>query len=214
MNTHPKIKYLTKEEQESIGEAIHSDPRFGGKFPFEVELYLCSILGYDICPTDALEETCNVDTALIACKKLIRIQESTYNRNEARTRMSLAHELAHLVLHSEYIDHICALLRKANKTDEYNRIIRFLPEPDATRAEEQAFFTAGAIVAPKSILKREIVGFISSKVQLGTALKDGDVILLFKHLTGFFGITQSALVKRLDMSGLEWITRCPRQASY
>ncbi|MGK5083249.1 ImmA/IrrE family metallo-endopeptidase [Bdellovibrionota bacterium FG-1] len=213
MSTVPKIKALAKESQEKIAENLHKHSRFGGKFPFDVENHLAD-LGYFIQPGNGWVETCQVDTCLIETKKLIRIQQHVYDNNYERARMSLAHELGHILLHREYIDYVRDLLLRAKKTDEYYGILRTLEQPDSTYAEQQAFYTAGAILAPREALKQRIIEYIHATCREGDRLDDDATKSLYQEIGKAFGITAGAAFKRISHSGLSWIVEAPRQPDY
>ncbi len=208
----PKIKYLENEiiEEFAITRVHDVSAKFGHRYPFDVEGFLWKEYGYKLIPSSDLERGCEVDTALICCKKIIRIDEKIYNNQYLRARFSMAHELAHLVLHEEYIEFVVSKLNQASKTDEYKAIIQSLSENESKRAEFQAHYLGGAILAPKDVLDKKIRELIKNgswgeNEYLDEAQRDA----IYKQLGEFFEMTKSAIVKRLVKSQLDYIFDLP-----
>lgn len=203
-----KVAYLTEEELEDIALKLHGkacDDLDG--FYFEVESYLYTQFKYRVQPSAKLEVGCNIDTALIACLNLIRIDERIYDKQYNRARFSMSHELAHLVLHKEIIDSIVAQLKVAKATDEYKSIISFLPPKAHRRAEWQAQFLGGCLLAPKKLLKEQIEIFIKERfAHTGNEQLDGeDRSIIYHDLCKKFGMTKEAIITRISFAHLEYL---------
>ena len=67
---------------------------------------------------------------------------------ERRLRFSLAHELAHYILHRELIDQ----LPDTHSTEEWRDLVLSLPEPFQQRLEWQAHYFASCALMPHAIL--------------------------------------------------------------
>lgn len=204
----PKIKYLSKEEIETKALSLHPNKSLLD-FPFDIEIYLTKEHGYMIAPSSNLEGRCKVDTALITCKKLIRIDQQIYDNQYRRACFSMAHELGHLILHKKYISYIENKLRSCNKTDEYKPIINnsFLEDKSYHRAELQADLFAGAILAPKDFLKESMLHLIQERKTKNKSdkLSDNDRDIICNDLSHQFGISKLAVPVRINKAELEYL---------
>lgn len=197
-------------EELAVSRVHDISAQFGHKYPFDIEGFLWKEHKYKLIPSSGLEKGCEVDTALICCKKIIRIEEKIYLNQYQRARFSMAHELAHLVLHDEYIDFVVEKLTHASKTDEYKPIIQSLSEEESKRAEFQAHFLGGAILAPKDELDKQArrlikAGNWNDNEYLDEPQKD----VIYKQLSEYFDISKTAIVKRLVKSKLDYIFDLP-----
>ncbi len=201
-----KVEFRSQQELEDLAIEFHSK-RKEKKFPFNVEAYLNLKFKYHIQPCPRLEAGCNIDTALIACLNLIRIDEKIYNNQYLRARFSLSHELAHLILHKNIIDKLVAALKVAKKTDEFKSIIAFLPVKDHGWAEWQAQFFGGCLLAPKDVLKERLESAIKERLKKSKYGKlDGEDRSIICHdLASYFEITKEAMIVRIGVAGLDFL---------
>ena len=206
-NENLTVEYLEKEQIEAIVDKIHAGKNIKD-FPFEVELFLYNEFRYNVFPSPRLEAGCKIDTALVACKKLLRIDESIYNKQPKRARFSIAHEVGHLVLHKELIAMMIEALTTANKTDDYASIINFLPKNQYRRAEWQADYFGGALLAPKSILKPKLIELIEERKSKYTSeeeFDEEDRDIIHHDLAKIFDVTKPAITVRLSAAGLDYL---------
>ncbi|MAZ47730.1 MAG: hypothetical protein CME65_04160 [Halobacteriovoraceae bacterium] len=205
----PRIYFKEHSELEDIAEKLvhNACTTYGHKFPFDIEGYIWKNFKYRIQPTPNAEVSCNVDTALIVCKKLIRIDERVYDKQYPRARFSMAHEVGHLILHHNYLDFIQKKLKEASMTDEFNRIILSLPDKDSRRAEYQAQYIGGAILAPKYKLKEVIKEFIQKNFsdQKGELLDEEQRDQLYTYVASYFEMNKSAIITRIDRCELSYL---------
>ena len=204
----PKIRYIEKYDLEDIVETkVHNANReFGHKFPFDIEGYLWKIFKFRVQPTRNAEVRCNVDTALIVCKNLIRIDERVYERQYERARFSIAHEVGHLILHEDYLNYVKKLLLSSGKTDEFQRILLSLPDKESRRAEYQAQYFAGAVLAPASKLKSELISYLRNNIEKNDDfLTEDEREEVYSHLAKFFEMTKEAIRIRIDKCDLTYL---------
>lgn len=207
-----KIEFHSDDELEELAIKFHEGRR-KKTFPFNVETYLNLEFDYHIVPAPRLEAGCRIDTALIACLKIIRIDEKIYERQPLRARFSLAHELSHLILHKDVIEKLVALLQASNKTDEYSSIISVLPEKAHNRAEWQAQHFGGCLLAPKNLLTEKLANAIKNRFQttLNDKLDSEDISIICHDLSNFFQMTKEAMVVRINAAKLDWMLYVDRQ---
>ncbi len=200
------VKYLEKDEIEAIVDQIHKGKSIKD-YPFEVELFLYNEFKYRVMPCPRLEAGCKIDTALVACKKILRIDESIYEKQPKRARFSIAHEVGHLVLHKELIEMMVEALIEAQKTDDYASIINFLPNTQYRSAEWQADYFGGALLAPKSILEPKLLELIEerkSKYNSIDEFDDEDIDIIYHDLAKIFDVTKPAITVRLSAAELDY----------
>ena len=201
------VDYLEKEHIENIAEEIHSEKNIKD-FPFEVELFLYERFKYRVFPSPRLEAGCKIDTALVACKQILRIDETIYNKQPKRANFSIAHEVGHLILHKNIIAMMVEALKSAEKTDDYASIINFLPRNQYRRAEWQADYFGGALLAPRRILEKELIKLIEerkSKYISEEEIDDEDRDIIYHDLAKLFDITKPAITVRISVADLDYL---------
>ena len=205
-----KIDYLREEDIEAKALSLH-EGKSCSDFPFNVEVFLTKEYGYFIQPSSNLESGCQIDTAMIACRKLLRVDQRIYDKQYERARFSMAHELGHLVLHEKIISKIVAALKEAKKTDDYKSIVRILPDKSYRRAEWQAQFFAGCVLAPQRILKEKMTDLIETrKASVQTdSLGDFDRNIILNDLAKYFQMTITAMSTRIEVAKLEHLLYMP-----
>ena len=201
-----RVKYLEEEDIESIALSIHNE-KICSSFPFEVEIYLYKKYKYHIQPSSYLEASCRIDTAMIACRNLLRIDEKIYDDQYDRVRFSIAHELGHLVLHSNIIKIVVNLLQQAKKTDEYGGIVNSLSTKNHRRAEWQADFFAGCLLAPKKFLSEKIKELVANRKDVTEmeALDEENIDTICRDLSRYFGMTRQAIRVRITVAQLDYL---------
>lgn len=201
------IEYLAKEQIEAEVNKIHAGKTVED-FPFDVEIYLYSTFGYRILSSSNFEKGCRIDTALVACKKLLRIDESIFLNQPERARFSIAHEVGHLVLHKKLILKMVEALKTAKKTDDYAAIINFLPPNKYSSAEWQADYFGGALLAPKRILEPKLNMLIKERkgrYHQQATLDEEDRDIIYHDLAKIFDVTKPAIIIRIKAAGLEYL---------
>ena len=199
-----KVKYLQENYIESVALKIHNEKICPG-FPFEVEVYLYKKYKYHIQPSSYLATGCGIDTAMIACLNLLRVDEGIYNNQYDRARFSMAHELGHLVLHSNIIRVMVNRLKQANKTDEYGGIINFLSERDHYRAEWQANFFCRLPSCTQKFLSKKIEELVNNRKNVTEmkTLDEENIDTICRDLSKYFGMTRQAIRVRITAAQLE-----------
>jgi hypothetical protein len=123
-------------------------PSRRGPVPIEdiVELEL----GIDIVPVPSLEQAYEVVGILGGDLKTIHIDQRVYEKQEARTRFTLAHELAHLNLHAEILQEQSALWLggPSNDVEDWLRMLYRIDEREYDWMETHANWWAGCVLVP------------------------------------------------------------------
>ncbi|MBA7521224.1 hypothetical protein ES705_13328 [subsurface metagenome] len=136
--TWPEIRKLAEDFR-----AIYVSPP--DKIPVPIEEIVEFGLGLEIVPIDRLKSTIDVDGFLSNDLKTIYVDKQVYYEEKyiSRLRFTLAHEVAHFVLHEDVI--------KNSKFRTFEDWIHFreeLPEEKLIWFEQQAYEFAGRLLVP------------------------------------------------------------------
>lgn len=101
-------------------------------------------LGMDIVPFRAYKQRFGLDGAISVDMSTITVDEHCMSEYPNRYRFTLAHEVAHLVLHRDYIQEL-----DAEAPDGWKRGVQQADSIDVSRMEYQAHFFAGSILVPR-----------------------------------------------------------------
>lgn len=117
--------------------------------PVDIEGLIDNDLRLDVVPVPGLRLLCGADAYLWSNLRRISVDEVVYNSYENRYRFSLAHELAHVVLHGELYSSV-----EIADADAYRRFQWELDPRDWERMEDQANNFAGLVLVPSAELAR------------------------------------------------------------
>ncbi len=123
-----------------------------GELPVDVEAIAEFELDLEIRPITGLYSACNVDALLLGNLETI-IVDTDYYRDERmvnRIRFSMAHELGHLILHSDIYSRIAH-----SSIDEWVEFFQAIPEDQYTWIEQHAYEFAGRLLVPRERLTGE-----------------------------------------------------------
>jgi Zn-dependent peptidase ImmA (M78 family) len=119
--------------------------------PVPIEL-LIERMGVDICPLPSLRDRLGLDALTALDRRIIYVDEEYSNtpRMEFRFRFTLAHELAHMVLHESLFDQA---MRNVKDAESWLDLILSLPPEEHDSAEWQANCFAGLVLVPSESLR-------------------------------------------------------------
>lgn len=148
----PKPEVLSYEDLRSRAERFLDQYWPSGEIPVDIEHIVDVQYGIDIVAVANLRGVADVDGFLSADGTEIYIDKGVYDHQVLyRYRFTLAHELAHLVLHQ-------SVLAEANfsSPEEWLEFQNAIPEEDRSWLEWQAYALAGLILVPRDPLARRI----------------------------------------------------------
>lgn len=90
--------------------------------PIPIEQIAEKKLGLFIFPIKNLETTCEVHGGISKDFKTLVIDEREYIKQENRTRFTIAHEIGHFVLHSQFLNKMKQIASKEDYVDFQNGI--------------------------------------------------------------------------------------------
>ena len=169
--------------------------------PIPIEEILELKLGVDILPIPGLAKTYQRHGVLLSSGKVIVVDDDDYTNYETRCRFTLAHELAHVVLHRDYLDRITA-----DSTEAAWKAYSELPAEQLADLERDASLFAGYLLVPQDALVARFnelrARFLREKsvdiTQLGSAARDHVAI----ELAPMFNVSDKVVARRLEEDDL------------
>lgn len=127
-----------------------------GFIPVPIEEIVEFKLGLDIFPIPNLQKELNIDGCIALHISTIFVDQFVLENYINRYRFTLAHELAHLLLHKEVLEEC-----QATSSEKVLEFIRSIPEGIHSRMEFQANAFAGLVLVPTNHLELAILEAIS-----------------------------------------------------
>jgi len=146
-----KAPYIRLDDIRAKADDIRKKYLKGDSIPINIEWLMESAFNLDIIPVPGLKEAGDIDALLRRDFTGIEVDLNEYmdERYNNRMRFSLAHELGHLVLHSDE-------LPEYKSIEEYNDFIQRMPDDSYKWMELHANEFAGRLLVPREILIREV----------------------------------------------------------
>lgn len=136
--------------------------------------------------------------------KSIAIDETEYmdDRYLNRIRYSVAHEIAHLVLHTNLYGSF-----NYSTVDEWIKTLDAIPEEEYNWIEQQAYEFAGRLLVPLNRLETSL-NAIQPRVKLfKSSFPNSDINLLKEHVASLickeFGVSSNVILKRFEREKLD-----------
>ena len=139
------IPYISDEDLKKKANIFLSTYNKNGTLPIPIEYIVEYNLGISIFPTLNLERDWGIDAFINSKLDKIIIDEKSYLRQEERARFSLAHEVAHKILHSEIFKGLGIQDEETYLSFQDNGNLK-----NKGRMEYQAYYLAGYIMLPQS----------------------------------------------------------------
>lgn len=139
----PRAEFLTYEQIANRASEFLVSAGAGASIPVDVER-IVEAMGLDIVPIPGLKTAFDVDGFLTMDMTEIRVDQEVMMTTEVRYRFTLAHELAHRVLHADAFREI-----ELPDTDAW---FVFHTQLEDEWFEKQANWFAGALLVPKTPL--------------------------------------------------------------
>ncbi len=134
--------------------------------PVPIEEIIELRLGMDIIPIPGLHAAFEVDGFISSDLKSITVDEFVYQQRPTRYRFTLAHELAHAVLHRRiYTAH------QFERVEGWKRFQREMDEQDRGWLEWQAYAFAGLVLVPQDLLAQEYRKAVAVAGRAGLSLQ-------------------------------------------
>jgi hypothetical protein len=171
-----------------------------GTIPVPIEEIIEFNFGIDIVPMPGLHTAFEVDGFISSDLRTITVDQFVYESRPGRYRFTLAHELAHAILHRRFFAQA-----RFSKVSEWKRFVSDLDEETHGWLEWQAYAFAGLNLVPGLPLKQRLDQACRVAVRKGLSpAQAGDVARLYivSWLAKQFGVSSQVIEKRLDKDRL------------
>lgn len=193
------VPFLKNPEIDQLADdfrAVHWD----GKIPVDVDL-IAELYGITIIPANGLRLVVNQEAWLSNDLSEIVFDPEV---NEVRIRFSIAHELGHYAMHSEFMP-----LLKPETIEEWKDILSNIPSSLWSMVEYQADEFAGRLLVPKDRLIASIQE--TSYEQISKAIKElgkDNFHLLYPYLSNrlgkIFNVSHKVVQIRLEREMIKY----------
>lgn len=152
----PEVRRKTHKEIEEKVNDLLSDFGLGNDFPVNIEEIVEIHLGLKIIPQRDMASTGVGEAFITLGSKEIIVDYDLYMNEARKSRLafSLAHEIAHYILHKEIFDSISSF-------SEYDKQILNMPSEKLEILEKEADKFAGYLLLPRNLLEKELKDCIS-----------------------------------------------------
>ena len=196
-----RAPYLRYDDLRQHAEAFLAKYHPTRSIPVPIEFIVEASLGIDIVPVPGLQDVIESVAHLTRDMKEILVDERVYLKVPNRYRFSLAHEIGHLILHSEIIKQL-----KFDNIKEWKNIIaNEIPEDQYSFLEFHAYAFAGLILVPSDKLKEVFFDYVEKAQQheinfdeLGTGARETAEY----HIAKFFEVSSDVIHKRIEYDSL------------
>lgn len=171
--------------------------------PVDIETIVEFDLGLNIFPFPNLQETFDIEGFISGDLTVIYVDEFIYNHRLSRYRFTLAHELGHVVFHSDIISSI-----HPQSVSEWNKFILSIDEDIYGWLEWQAYFFAAAVLVPRASLKKHFshevkslrpkIDFILSQGVSIESSQDYIINAIATKLIGIYDVSAGTLIRRIS----------------
>lgn len=142
------IEYVRRDIMAAKAEAWHAAHNPTGQIPIDIELIIEKNLGMDIIPMPDLRHIYGADGFITSDLGSIYVDESMYFDRPNRYRFTLAHELSHREIHSEFFK-----THQFASVAAWKELYSSIPDDDVRRLEFQANVFAGLLLMPETSLR-------------------------------------------------------------
>ena len=176
--------------------------------PVDIECLIERKFKLDIVPVPGMKQNLDIDGSCSSDLKEILVDEYVYRNFENRYRFTIAHELGHVVLHSEYFKKL-----EFSSVPEWKNTLAQLDEYDRAKMEYQSNVFAGHILVPSETLGEQFRTQLQSyQSQIETAKNNGltrdsyvDYLVenIAYNLSPIFKASKDVLIRRINHESLE-----------
>lgn len=171
-----------------------------GTIPVPIEEIVEFKYRIDIIPVHGLQQAFEIDGFISSDLKTITVDSFIYEHRPNRYRFTLAHELAHAVLHRKIFQ-----THKFRTTEEWKEFQREMSEEDRTWLEWQAYAFAGLVLVPPEVLSAEYQKALRVAGRAGLSVKKAGEVArpyISEWLARRFQASTQVIEKRIDKDEL------------
>lgn len=191
-----KAPYLPYDSLKKHAEAFFDKYHPSRRGPVPIEHIVEIDFEIDIVPLPSLKDSIEVDAYISSDLLTIFVDKHIFERVENRYRFSLAHELAHVLIHAEVFQSL-----KFDSIGEWKSVMASIPEDQYSWLETQAYNLAGLMLVPLDHLEEEWEGVCSSAHEAGVEVREMNSDMLnsvHAHIGKQFGVSGQIIKKCLQ----------------
>jgi hypothetical protein len=192
--------YLPYDRLRAAADDFLREHHPSGELPVPIEKIVEFRFGLDIVPVPGLQDGFDVDAYITSDLSEIRVDRFIQQKRPTRYRFSLAHELAHLIIHQEVFAQL-----KFSTIEEWKAVISSIPEQQYGFIEWQAYCLGGLILVPPKPLKEIFEVKVKEASAAGLDLYEVDEDyrkIVHNHIGGYFDVSGDVIKRRMKYDGL------------
>ena len=169
--------------------------------PVPIERIVEFKLGMDIVPVPGLRGVVEAEGFTTSDLREIRVDGDTYERHHNRYRFTLAHEVGHVVLHSEVFQK-----GQWNSIEGWKAFVNSIPDKEHSLIEYHAYSFGGLVLVPKDHLLRETRERVDRAVSEGIDLEehwDFAWTRIAANLARRFEVSSQVIERRLRLDNVQ-----------
>jgi hypothetical protein len=194
--------YLPYEELRRRADEFLRKHHPSGILPVPIERIIEFDFKLDIVPMPGLLDNFEVDAFITSDLSEIRVDRFIQEKRPKRYRFSLAHELAHLLVHRDVFRELTF-----STIEEWKEVLQSIPEYDYRWIEQHAYNLAGLILVPAKPLKDRFEDCVAAAAKAGIEWSTLDDRMQRPILDNIgrtpFDVSADVIKKRLKFDKLE-----------
>lgn len=194
------IEHLSNDDIRLKAEQFLSRYHPAGNIPIPIEDIVDLQLKIDIVSLPGMRRSSDVDAFISRDMTAIYIDEHVYQSVETRFRFSLAHEIAHAILHQKVFSNL-----EYDDLQSWRRVYQQIPEEEYHWLEIQANAFAGFVLVPSDRLPRRFEALIDKASQKGFSFErasEGARRMLASRLADEFAVSTTVMEIRIKRENL------------
>ncbi len=192
--------FLPYEKLRIVATNFLSQHHASGEIPIPIEKIVEFKLQLDIVPIPGLQDEFDVDAFLTNDLTEIRVDQFIQQERPARYRFSLAHEVAHLLIHQDIFKEL-----KFSTIAEWKKAMTSIPEDQYGWLEWQAYCLGGLLLVPSLPLRALFQESAEKALKAGIDLReldDDSRRIVESNLGRHFDVSREVIAKRMNYDKL------------
>ncbi|TSC85792.1 MAG: hypothetical protein G01um10147_1068 [Microgenomates group bacterium Gr01-1014_7] len=162
--------------------------------PIPIEEIAESKLNLKIIEEMNLKKDYDIDGFLTSDLTRIFVDFDLYMKFENRTRLTIAHEAGHFILHGQLFQDL-----KINSIEDLNSLAEKMTDDEHGWLEYQAYSFAGQVLVPKELLLKEL----KNKLGRIPSLESPEILApAVQDLPEIFKVSDAVILRRLQKEGV------------
>jgi hypothetical protein len=192
--------YLPYEKLRGVADDFLSEYHPSGELPVPIEDIVEFKFHLDIVPVPGLKDEFEVDAFITSDLTEIRVDRFIYQNRPTRYRFSLAHELAHLLVHQDVFKQL-----QFSTVAQWKAAICSIPEQQYSLIEWQAYSLGGLMLVPAKPLRDLFETKAKESEAAGLSLSDIDEEMrkiVERHIGSYFEVSGDVIARRMKYDKL------------